>query len=281
MSAHRYGALPDDKSVPRVRLADHVSVDAESLPKSVNWGKIPTIGMLLNNELGDCVFASDGHICEILSYWGQGTEVVVTDDVVETAYEKAAGYDPNAPLNPDGSNPTDRGAQLTQGLGYLVTTGMQGVKIDAYAEIDVRNIVLLKTALAELGPVDLALAVPASAEQQTAEGQPWSYVGDMNILGGHCVTGVGYDDDYLYIHTWGQVQAVEWEFFSFYFDQAFALVSREWVNAKSTLDPEHVDLQTLGEEFASITGQANPFAPAKKGCPILRVFRSLGKLFHV
>jgi hypothetical protein len=233
--------------------------------------------MLLNDQWGDCVWASDGHIVEILSFYGQGKEAVVTDADVLTGYE-TTGFSPAA--GPSGSNPTDRGSLLTQGLDYLVHTGMQGVHIDAYAEIDVRNITLLKTALAELGPVDLALALPSSAEQDFANGQPWSFVGDENILGGHCVTGVGYDSDYLYIHTWGTEVKVEWAFFSAYFNQAFALVSREWVNSSNTLDPEHVNLETLGAEYAVISGGSNPFspAPAKRGCPVLTWAKKLFRL---
>lgn len=277
MSLHKLGALPDDPSVPRVSLAQHAErVTSTALPASVSWSNIPAIGMLLNDQWGDCVWASDGHICEILSYFGQGAEVVITEDTVLRGYE-SIGFDPNA--GPSGDNPTDQGSLLTQGLDYLVSQGMQGVKIDAYAEIDVHDVNLLKTALAELGPVDLALSLPASAEDQFAAGQPWTYTGDQNILGGHCVTGVGYDDKYLYIHTWGQVQKVEWQFYMAYFNQAFALVSREWINSTSTLDPEHVNLASLGDAFAQISGGSNPFSPAPshKGCKLGAKLRKLFK----
>lgn len=275
MQQHKYGVVLDRTS-PRAKLSRHTRKGA-SIPASVNWGGIPSIGMLLNDQWGDCVWASDGHICEILSYWGQGREVVIDNQTVQTGYE-TTGFDPEA--GPSGENPTDRGSTLQQGLNYLVRPGMQGVTIDAYAEIDITDIDELKLAIAELGPVDLALVVTDSAEQQFASGEPWTVVEGAQELGGHCVTGVGYDADYLIIHTWGAQQKVSWDFFRTYFNQGFALVSRVWVNSKSTLDPEHVDLASLGEEYAEITGGSNPFAPGagKKGCRVLTFFRKLVRL---
>lgn len=279
VSQHKYGLLPDDLSVPRVQLLAHLGKGAVA-PRSVNWGGIPTIGMLLNDTWGDCVWASDGHIAEILSYFGQGNEVVITQDTVLAGYE-TTGFNPNS--GPPGANPTDNGSTLQQGLSYLVAHGMQGVQIDAFAEIDIQNVSELKIAIAELGPVDLALAIPDSAEQQFTAGQPWSVVPGAQILGGHCVTGVGYDDNYLYIHTWGTEVKVEWSFVAAYFNQAFALASREWINSKTTLDPVHVNLETLGAEYAQITGGKNPFAavapPAANASVFSRIWRWLGKLF--
>jgi hypothetical protein len=277
VSQHKYGCLPDDPSVPRVRLAHHLR-GSFNIPASVNWGAIPSIGMLDNDLWGCCVFASDGHICEVLSYFGQGYQVVIDDATVLTAYG-TTGFNPNA--GPSGSNPTDNGSTLQTGLAYLAATGMQGVKIDAFAEINVQEISEIKLAIAELGPIDLALSVPQSMEQQFAAGQPITVVEGSPLVGGHCVTGVGYDADYLYIHTWGAEVKVSWDFVAAYFNQAFALLSREWINAKTTLDPEHVNLLSLGAAYAAITGGENPFAVSAVSsgeCPVLRFLRGLRKL---
>lgn len=251
----KLGRKPNDPSKPRIRLAAHLRDSAP--PPFVNWEGVPQWGMLLNDQVGDCTCAGDGHIAEILSFYGQGTEAAVTDAEVLAAYEAVGGYDPNA--GPPGSNPTDQGATVQAALGYLRTSGIAGVKIDAFAEVAASDLAAIKVASAELGPLSAGVNLPAIAQQQFADGQPWDVVpDDGGIEGGHCIVLCGYDQDFLYFCTWGRVQKATYAWWQKYGEEIWAVVSREWVSAQGS-DPEGVNLASLGAEFAQLTGEPDPF----------------------
>ena len=120
----------------------------------------------------------------------------------------------------------------------------------------------MKTALAELGAVSLGVNLPQSAMDQFDAVQPWTVSGDATILGGHCITAFGYDAQYVYIVSWGKVVPATWGWLAAYCDEAWAVVSAMWAG-QAGKDPEGVDLNGLGAEFAALTGESNPFpAPA-------------------
>ena len=252
---YRLGRLPNDPSKPRIKFGAHLRAAAP--PSSADWEAVPAWGMLANDRVGDCTCAGDGHIAEILSFYGQGIETVVTDAEALAAYEAVGGYNPNA--GPPGENPTDRGARVQDALSYLRTTGMAGVKIDAFAEVDVSNVSEIQSACAELGPLSAGVNLPVIAQQQFADGQPWDVVADDGgIEGGHCIVLCGYDQEYLYFCTWGQVQKATYEWFAKYGEEIWAVVSADWVSAQGS-DPDGVNLATLGAEFAELTGEPSPF----------------------
>lgn len=262
----KLGRLPNDPSKPRIRLAAHLRAGA-SPPPSATYDAVPAWGMLGNSEWGDCTCAGDGHIAELLSFYGQGTEAVVTDAEALAAYSAISGFDPNA--GPSGDNPTDRGASVQDALGYLRTTGMSGVKIDAFAEVEPGDINAIQVAAAQFGCLSAGVNLPANAQQQFTDGQPWDAVpDDGGIEGGHCIILCGYDQDFLYFATWGQVQKATYAWWAKYGEEIWAVVSADWVSAQGT-DPEGVNLTSLGVEFATLTGEPNPFngthAPSPEG----------------
>ena len=79
----------------------------------------------------------------------------------------------------------------------------------------------------------------------------------------NCVIVCGYDATYLRVFTWGTVQKMSYTFWDKYVEEAWPVVSQDWVSAAKGTDPAGVDLATLGQQFASVTGQPSPFpAPA-------------------
>lgn len=253
----KLGRKPNDPTKPRIRLAAHLNV-VNPPPNAVSWQGVPDWGILLNDSLGDCTCAGDGHIVEILSFYGQGTETVVTDAQALAAYEAVGHYDPDA--GPPGSNPTDQGATVQDALGYLRKTGMAGVKLAAFAEVDPSNLTEIRAACAELGPLSAGVNLPGNALAQFQAGQPWTAVDDDGgIEGGHCIVLAGYDDSWLYFVTWGQIQKASYSWWAKYGEEIWSVVSADWVSAKGT-DPEGVNLASLGAEFAALTGEPSPFA---------------------
>ena len=256
------GRLPEDPSKPRLTLAPHLRA-AAPVPVSVDWySRVQAWGVLGNQDWGDCVFAGNGHIIEQQTALGEGLETIVTDAEALAEYSAVTGFNPNA--GPPGSNPTDQGALIQDGLADLRKNGLAGQKIAAFARVTQTDQAEVKTALAELGAVSLGVNFPQSAMDQFDAGQPWTVSGDATILGGHCIIAFGYDAQYVHVVSWGKVVPATWEWLAAYCEEAWAVVSAEW--AGKGRDPEGVDLAGLGAEFAALTGDPNPF-PAPQPAP--------------
>ena len=258
------GRLPEDTSRPRLTLAPHLT--GATPPPSADWySHVPAWGVLGNDQWGDCVFAGNGHIIEQQTALGEGSEIAVTDAEALAEYSRVTGFDPAA--GPPGSNPTDQGALIQDGLADLRRNGLAGQAIAAFARVNQADHAELRTALAEFGAVSLGVNLPQSAMDQFGAGQPWTVSGDGTILGGHCIIAAGYDQQYLYIVTWGRVVPAAWDWLDAYCDEAWAVVSAMWAG-RGGRDPEGVDLHSLGAEFAALTGQPNPFPAPQPPAPI-------------
>lgn len=253
----RGGRLPPhpESTHPRVKLA--LAFDTATLPgppASVDWySQIPEWPMLANERVGDCVEAEQGHHEQVLTSYGSGRPAMFTDADAIAAYSAITGYDPSDPS-------TDQGTVIQDAMGYWRKVGFAGHRIAAFAEVNVKDEVELKTALALFGPLSAGMNFPAVAMTQFNDGKPWDVVrNDGGNEGGHCVCIVGYDDQWVYCITWGAVQRMTWAFFRKYFEELWAAISTEWINEKTGLDPEGVELSVLGEQFSQLTGQDSPF----------------------
>jgi len=263
------GVKPNDPRKPRLYFTSFRTPGVVA-PASVDYySQLPVIGMLGNDNWGDCVEAANGHIVEQQTYLGQGTEYTVSTTDVLSSYSRITGFKPNA--GPPGNNPTDQGTMIQDGLNDLRKTGFGSHKITAFAQLDPSNLDDVKLAVSQFGAVNIGMAFPASAMNQFNSDQPWDYVSGSSIEGGHCVVVVGYDSEYLYVYTWGAVQRMTHPFWNNYVagngGEAWAVISQDWVNAATGKDVEGVDLYTLGVQYAALTKQPNPF-PAPAPTPI-------------
>ena len=255
----KFGLIPNDPSKPRLYFSSFRKPGAVA-PPTVNYYGVPDLGMLGNDQYGDCVFAGNGHIAEEQTFYGQGTETVITTADVLSEYSRVTGFNPGPPVR------NDNGAMIQDGLNDFRKNGLAGSFIAAFAEVT--NIADVKLAVAEFGVVDIGFRFPASAMSQFNAGRPWDVVSnDGGIEGGHCVVVLGYGSTYLYVATWGTVQKMTYAFWNRYVDEAWAVVSPDWVNAVTGLDPLGVDKYTFGAQYAALTGQANPF-PAPVPPPV-------------
>jgi hypothetical protein len=267
----RKGRLPNDPSKPRINMGAHLR--AVSVPASCAfYSKVANWGMLGNDDWGDCTCAACGHTVEQQTEYGQGAEYLITTGECLDEYTVIGGFNPDA--GPPGENPTDNGATVQSALEYLQKTGLAGHKVAMFGELDVKNLNQLKQSVYEFGTVCIGINLPVSAMTQFNAGQPWTPVAGSAIDGGHCVIVVGYDANWVYVVSWGKVQPMSWAFWAEYVEEAWAIVSADWVSAMSGQDPDGVNKETLGAEFAAVTGKPNPFpapspgpAPAPKPVP--------------
>jgi len=270
-STYRLGRQPN-QGRPRIKLtADLIPATAYAPPASVDYySRVPadTWGMDGNDTVGDCTCAEVDHTTKARQVAAGNTEVRSTDAEVLAAYSAITGYTPADPN-------TDQGAEMQAVRNYWrthgITLGGTVDKILLFAEIDHTDHNLIKWAVDRFGAVGLGINFPASAMDQFDAGKPWTVVRGSRIDGGHAISLVGYDATYAYVVTWGAVQRMTWDFFTAYVEEAWTDLDESFVNATSGSDPLAETLYQLGQQFAAVTGNANPVpapAPAPTPAPV-------------
>ena len=69
--------------------------------------------------------------------------------------------------------------------------------------------------------------------------------------GGHCVPLSGYDANKIWCVTWGALQPMTWQFLSTYCDEAYVLLSQEWMEA-SGVSPSNLAWGQLMADLANL-----------------------------
>jgi len=252
----RAGRIPLDPNAPKPELTPHLCGNAFTAADSIDYySKVTNWGELGNKFWGDCTCACDGHIAIQQTAYGLGKAQTVTDAETLQAYAAVSGFDINA--GPPGKNPTDKGATVQAALEYLRKTGIGGFEIAAYGHIDPRSHDAVKHGVEDFGALSIGINFPKSGMRQFEAGQPLDAVpDDGGIEGGHCVMVAGFDSQFVYIVTWGQLARMTWAFWDKYVEEAWAVISRDWTTVTG------LSLEAFGAEFASAFGGANPFAPS-------------------
>jgi len=255
--AFSYGKLDPHapETHPRVLLRDYLGYEA--IPPVVDWAsRVALWPMYLNDRLGDCTCAAIGHMIQAWTAYGKGTIVTLPQDDVLSLYEAVAGYNPATGAN-------DNGAVEQTVLQYVQTKGIGGHTIRAFAQVNHTDPIEMKRALDLFGSVYLGIQVPQSAETQFDAGQPWTYVAGQQIVGGHAVPLQKWDADYMYVVTWGKLQPMTGQFWGAYGDEAWVIITDDWLNAVG-VSPTGLDLKGLLADFDALNSPA-PVAPASKG----------------
>ncbi|AFM40840.1 hypothetical protein Desaci_1863 [Desulfosporosinus acidiphilus SJ4] len=212
-------------------------------------------GLLGNDTVGDCVIAGADH--ETMLWTAEGSvEASFTAANAMSDYSAITGYNPNDPN-------TDQGTEVRTALQYRQKTGMIDAggnrhKIAVYLLLDHSNLLNeLLEAVYLFSAVGIGINFPDSAMEQFNNGQPWSVVQGSQIEGGHYVPVVGYDGSYIYCVTWGRVQKMTVDFLKTYCEEAWAILSQEFLNGKG-VSPEGFDFAQLQADLAAITGTPIP-----------------------
>jgi hypothetical protein len=200
-------------------LRDLTYYAAGALPKpppSVTVPDVPTWGMLGNDQYGDCGVAGLEHgqmaMASILNLNG------FTAPGAQQAVQYYLGY----------TGGQDSGVVLSDFLRYVQgqSQGFYGELVEAYAPVTVQDIPTLQFAISAYGFAYTGISVTQGMEDAFGSGQPW----DMSAvqgssLGGHCIPLVGYDSQYLYAVTWGEVQAIAYPAWHQVAEEAWAVIS--------------------------------------------------------
>lgn len=291
------GKLPAQPARPHLRLAAGITQTLPPPPASVLYDQVPDWGMEGNDTAGDCVEAYIAHAVEQLTRYATGTEQVIAASETIGLYSAITGYDPHDPN-------TDQGTNMQDALTWWRKTGVfRGHRIAAFAAVDLTDWDEIENAVDLFGHVSIGFNFPDSAMDQFNQGRPWTVVKGSPVDGGHCVMLIGYDQDWLYVVTWGQVQKMDRAFWAAYVDEAWVPITQDAINAKGAgAFGNVISLSALGAAFAELTDSANPFpgpspepvpapppspAPAPGPTPVIDQFdqafhdsRSFRRLLH-
>ena len=213
-----------------------------------NWG------MLGNDTVGDCVVAGSCHETMLWTAEG-GNPAAFTDANAISDYSAITGYNPNDPN-------TDQGTVVREALLYRKKTGIIDSKYlrhktGAFLQLDQNNIDEILEAIYLFNAIGIGILFPQSAMTQFNSGQPWTVVKGSRIEGGHYVSCIGYDSDYIYCVTWGKIQKMDYNFFATYCDEAWAILSQEFLNGQG-VSPEGFNLAQLQADLNAITNSPIP-----------------------
>lgn len=239
----RLGKLPPRIDPRTIQFADLTKKLAPAPPSYNLTQKISNLGMMLNDRLGDCTCACAGHI---IQQWTAeaGSQVILPDSVILSLYE-AMGYNPNDPS-------TDNGAVVLDVLNYWRKNGVGGHGLKAYAALKPHSVQQAKDSIYYFGNTYLGVALPLSAQNQDV----WSVVnnssGEPGSWGGHAIPLVSYDASGPTCITWGQYKKMTWSFYEKYCDEAYSLLSLDWIE-NSGKCPADLDLAALETSLKEIT----------------------------
>lgn len=254
---------------PRVKLAAHLPATAQA-PAIVDWhSKVDVWPMLLNDQLGDCTAAGFWHLVQAWTAYAS-SEYFPTDQDALDLYEPTSGYNPRTGAN-------DNGAVEQDVLQFEVDKGADGHKILAFAQVDHTSADEMKTALSVFGGLYVGIQCPKSMQQQFAAGEVIDYVPGSPVEGGHCVVIAGWDTEYIYIVTWGALVKMTWAFWEQYGDEAWVIVTQDFIE-KNSMSPSGLDITGLLSEFREITSTVAPsphHAAPKPPGPLARVWAFL------
>jgi hypothetical protein len=252
-----YGRRPFDPERPRLTLERYLdprrkltraglppvpaAQDVDRASEVTDWP------MYLNDQLGDCTIAGEGHFFGAMTRYASGTEVLFADSEIQAVYSRVGGYVP-------GDESTDNGCVMADVLADakengITDTGGHTHKLVGYAALgNCADEELLSQVLEVFGTVYVGFNVQQANETEFDQGQPWTYTPGATYIGGHCVVmqrrlGGSPQAPYEYV-TWGAVQPADQLFQAYQVEEAWAAISRDWVRKNGTT-VEGMDVQQL------------------------------------
>lgn len=234
-----------------LNLTNYLSESNFSTTPSIHdWTSVKQTewGVYRNDQLNNCTCAAAAHM---LKCWTANakTEAIITEDEILEAYANITGY--NA-LTGEG----DDGAYAIDTLKYWRKNGIGQHKIKAFATVPKDNQEVVKKAIHIFGGIYAGLQLPKSIlGQEIWSVLPGNLVGDLEPYswGGHAVSILAYDEEYLTCITMGSEQKMTWEFWETYNDEAYAIITEDFF--KGTQTPSGFNLNALQEDLLKLTGQ--------------------------
>jgi len=252
MSSYKLGKLPK-RIDPRTLLFERYLAAGLVAPGQVhNGSEIKNSGMLGNDDVGDCAEAAAGHAEEIWYDRETGGQLALTTAQAIAMYSAVAGYVP-------GNESTDQGTVLLNLLNDWRKTSFYVSPITAYTALsDPTNTTLHELAIWLFGCSYIGLELPDSVLPTSGGIVPFTVnpaIGGTNApnpANGHCIILSGYDraQDMFWGMTWDTIIPVSGPFVRGCCDEAYALLSPQWLKRKTA--PNGFNLAQLTSDLITI-----------------------------
>jgi hypothetical protein len=240
------GKLPARTDVRTLSLAHYVDRSVLPAPPATLdlAGRVPAWPMYANDRIGDCTTAAAGHMIEAWTAAATDRTVEVSDGDVLRAFDAVKIVDPET---------GEEGAVELDVLNLWRSTGIGGHQIGAFARVATADHDLARTAAFLFGGLYIGLQMPISAQDQRV----WDWEGRLDgpdapgSWGGHAVDVVGYSETGLTAVTWGALQQLTWSFWDRYCDEAYCIISPDFLAGGKT--PAGFDLEALESDLELVS----------------------------
>ena len=225
----------------------YVRPELPAPPAAVNYGKAVTHWpVYANDRYGDCTCAAAGHM---IQGWRTNTNQSPRKPSTQEIVEFYSYFTTPSPTN---------GVEMLRVLRHWRSTGLAGDRIHAYAQLRLKNVDEVKQSIYLFGACYIGVTFPkfiTNAEDKLTV--HWSVPpqgthgeGAPDPDGGHCIPAFAYDDSHLYVVTWGAVKAMTWSFYLAYADEAYAVLSTDWLKDGRT--PKGFDFNQLRTDLHAL-----------------------------
>jgi hypothetical protein len=248
----KLGKQPARHDPRALLLASYITPSLPPPPASFDIStKVTNWGMMDNDQIGDCTCAAAGHL--IMEWTANAGKKMFTptDKQIVGAYSAITGYNPTTGANDNGANEVDV-------LNYWRQTGIAGHKIGAYMSLEPANHTHIMESVYIFEGCYIGVSLPISAQAQVQNHQPWSVPpggptgdGKPGSWGGHAVPVVAYDARGVTVVTWGALQMMTWSFWQTYTEEAYAILSPDYMTGKKTT-PQGFSLKQLQADLADL-----------------------------
>jgi len=256
----KFGKLPAKHDLRTLRFEKYViPSQLPPVPDQQYWqDKLPSDwGEMGNDAISDCTCAAAGHLVMNWTANANGTSQpkIIPDKEIISAYSAVSNYDPQT-----GNN--DNGAYSLDLLNYWKNTGIGDDKIVAFISLENKNVLQVKEAVYIFGGSFIGLSLPDTITVDISQ-SIWDvpYFGPIgegapNPNNGHAVSLVGYDSRYVAFITWGEVKYMTWRFYQTYCDEAYVILSSDWLNSANGKNPAGFDIVALQKDLEQINPHA-------------------------
>lgn len=230
---HHYFACP--------RCVDH---------RLYEWGE------MINGKHGlpDCTIAAAGHMLQTWTANADDQEFTMPDEQIRKAYCDLTG------VNLEDPNHTLPGISCVKALNFWRNSGIGKSKIHSFAGLHPGNREEIQEAIYTFGSAYVCLLLPATARQQhmiwdavPSIQKPKWLSNQPNTWEPHAVCAVAYDEKGLTVITWGLEKQMTWEFYKKYSDEAYAVLSLDWLTRDGKNAPNHIDAARLEAQLDALS----------------------------
>jgi hypothetical protein len=235
--------------------------------------KVELDNIYLNDQLGDCVIAAGYHIVGVATA-NSGAAFDASKPQIIADYSAIGGYNPSAPPDANGNNPTDQGCDEVTAMNYWCEKGFANKTVGAgWIEIDATNQQELEQALYLFEHVLLTLELPDAyygpngQNAPTASGFTWDVAGSSDPDDGHAIMGMGYTATGIKIDTWAMLGSMTWAAVAKYCiapaGGAYVMLTPDVIVRATQKAPSGVDWNSLVDDLNSLGANIPEITSAK------------------